>query len=165
MAKRKRASTQSTLLDRARSAIREAERRVPPDLRRQLERSIKDGQKTLQAALKEVQAQVNRTARQADLDKVLKRLDGMSRQVQQLARSAASAAAPRPATPKPSRRAPAKRKAATRKAAAPKRPTGAAAPRRAAAARRPTTRRSAPAPKPEPPSSGPEEVDSGDSSS
>lgn len=142
MAKRKRASTRSRLLDRAvkagRSAIHEAERRVPSDLRRQLERTIKDGQKTVQTTLKEVQAQVNRTAKQADLDKVLKRLDAVSKQVQEIARSASSRGAARPA-PKPARRRPAARKPATRQTAS----------RRTAAARRSSARRRGPAATPE----------------
>ena len=158
MATRKRASTRTKLLRRAvkagRSALREAERRVPPDLRRQLERTINDGQKAVHAALKDVQAQVNRTARQADLDKALKRLDGLSKQVQQLARSVsaratAQPAARKPATRKAAVRKPARRRATPRKAATPK-----AAPRRAAAARRPSTRGAA-SPRPVPPSPPP----------
>jgi hypothetical protein len=73
MAPRKRASTQSHLLKRAekfgRSALREAERRVPPDVRKQLERGFKDGQKTVQSAIQQLQKRLDRTARQADLDR------------------------------------------------------------------------------------------------
>jgi hypothetical protein len=97
MATRKRASSRSrrsSLVGRAvtagRKALREAESRVPPDIRRQLERSIKDGQKTLKIAIDQLQVQVRRTAKQADVEKALKRLEGLSRQVQQLARDAAS---------------------------------------------------------------------------
>jgi polyhydroxyalkanoate synthesis regulator phasin len=176
MAKRKRASTRSRFLNRAvkagRSAIREAERRVPPDLRKQLERTIKDGQKTVQSALKDVQAQIQRTAKQADVDKVLKRLDAVSKQVQQLARSASSGATARPATAKPARRTPATRERAPATAAPKKAAPSAAAPRRAAAARRPRVRPVAPPamsevmPAPPAPMPGPvpERVD-GDSSS
>src|SRR5487761_80702 len=96
MATRKRTPSRSRpsgLVDRAvragRMALREAESRVPSDVRRQLERSIKDGQKTLKAAIGQLQVQVRRTAKQADVEKALKRLDGLSRQVQELARAAA----------------------------------------------------------------------------
>ncbi|MHB8610936.1 MAG: hypothetical protein ACYDAL_00715 [Candidatus Dormibacteraceae bacterium] len=96
MATRKRTSSRSKpsgLVDRAvragKMALREAESRVPSDMRRQLERSIKDGQKTLKIAIDQLQVQVRRTAKQADVEKALKRLDGLSRQVQELARAAA----------------------------------------------------------------------------
>src|SRR5258707_15069163 len=131
MATRKRPTSRSRLLKRAvkagRSAFREAEKRVPPDVRKQVESRLKDGQKVVDSALKQFRAQLNRTARQADLDAALKRIDQLSRQVQELARSARSGAAP---AAKPARRAAAgaKRAAggATRKAAAGKK----AAPRR-----------------------------------
>src|ERR1700730_12734534 len=101
MATRKRASSRSRLIKRAvkagRSALRRAEKRVPPDLRKQIERSVEDGQKTVHAAIKRVQSQLDRTARQADLTKVLKRLEDLSKQVQQAARAAASRPAARPA--------------------------------------------------------------------
>src|ERR1700694_589437 len=101
MATKKRASTADQLLKRAvkagRQALRSAEKRVPPDLRKQIEKSVEDGQKTVHAAIKRVQSQLDRTARQADLDKVLKRLEAISKQVQEAARAAASrAAAPPP---------------------------------------------------------------------
>src|ERR1700681_3908727 len=97
MATKKRSSSRSRpvgLVDRAvrvgRKALREAESRVPSDVRRQLERSIKDGQKTLKTAIDQLQVQVRRTARQADVEKALKRLDGLSKQVQDMARAAAA---------------------------------------------------------------------------
>jgi transcription termination factor Rho len=140
-----------------RKALREAESRVPRDVRRQFERSIKDGQKTLTRAIDQLQAQVRRTAKQADVEKALKRLDGLSKQVQQLARGATSQGAAKPrrttrkasgttkrASTKKRRAAPARkptaRPAARRTAAAPP----ARAPRRAAA-----RRAAAPAPQPE----------------
>ena len=139
MATKKRASTRSQLLKRAvkagRLALRNAEKRVPPDLRKQIERSVEDGQKTVHAAIKRVQTQLNRTARQADLDKVLKRLEGLSKQVQQVARAAASGASAKPA-PKKAARKPATRKPATRKPTARR-----AAPRTAATPTRPAARR------------------------
>src|ERR1700693_2882815 len=109
MANRKRSSTRSKLLKRAvkagRSALRQAERRVPPDVRKQLERTIQDGQKTLHTAIKEVQKRLDRTARQADLDRAMKRLDGLSKQVRNLA----SGIAATPANRKPAARKPAAR--------------------------------------------------------
>jgi polyhydroxyalkanoate synthesis regulator phasin len=122
MAARKRASTRSKLLKRAvkagRSALREAERRVPPDVRKQLVRTIQDGQKNLHVAIKQVQARLDRTARQADLDRAMKRLEGLSNQVRNLAaRTAASATGAAPAARKPAPRKPAARKPAARKPA------------------------------------------------
>src|SRR6202171_6176776 len=129
MATRKRASSRSRpsgLVGRAgragRKALRQAESRVPPDVRRQVERSIKDGQKTLKTAIDQLQVQLRKTAKQADVEKALKRLEGLSKQVQQMARDAAargSARAPPPGTtakrhPKDA----AARKPATRKTSA-----------------------------------------------
>ncbi len=184
MATRKRTSSRSRpsgLVGRAvragRNALREAESRVPPDLRRQLERTVKDGQKTLKAAIDQLQAQVRSRAKQADVDKVLKRLDTLSKQVQQMAsgtssrgtRRAASttrrakAATPKRAARTTTRKAPVARKPATRKASTTT--TRRAAPRRA------STRRASSAPAasstPEPtsePSWMPESNDSGGTS-
>jgi DNA-binding protein HU-beta len=159
MAAKKRSARRSRpagLVDRAvrvgRKALREAESRVPSDLRRQLERSIKDGQKTLKTAIDQLQVQVRRTAKQADVEKALKRLEGLSKQVQQMAREAASrgttstrrAATTRRRATTTSKRT--TRKASTKKKTAPARKPAAArsaAPRRAPARRRP-------APEPEP---------------
>lgn len=146
MATRKRASTRSKLLKRAvkagRSALRQAERRVPPDLRKQLERTIQDGQKTLHIAIKQLQSRLDRTARQADLDRAMKRLEGLSKQVRNLAAgSIGSTTTARPARRKPATRKPAARKPAARKPAARK-----SAPKRAT--RRATS--NAPVPMPDP---------------
>lgn len=117
MAARKRASTRSKLLKRAlkagRSAIREANKRVPPDVRKQIDRTVQDGQKTFHAAIKQVQTRLDRTARQADLDRAMKRLDKLAKQVRKIAAGTAA-----PSTARPARRKPAIRKAATRKPAA-----------------------------------------------
>src|SRR5437773_2741507 len=63
MAKRKRGTRRSGIVGRAVSAgqraLREAEKRVPPDLRRQVERRIKDADKTARAAIKQLQAQAS----------------------------------------------------------------------------------------------------------
>ncbi|TMB99029.1 MAG: hypothetical protein E6J40_05030 [Chloroflexi bacterium] len=132
MAKKKRASSRSKFLNRAvkagRSYLREAERRLPPDVRRQIDRSIKDGQKTVEGAIKQLRTRLDRTANQVDLEKALKRLDGLSKQVQQLARSVSS----RPAATTTRR--------ATRRPAARRRTARAAAPK-AAASRATTTKR------------------------
>ncbi|HVS47967.1 MAG TPA: hypothetical protein VHJ99_03590 [Candidatus Dormibacteraeota bacterium] len=167
MAARKRASSrsrQSGLVGRAvsagRKAFHEAESRVPPDVRRQLERSIKDGQRTLKAAIDQLQVQVRRTAKQADVDKALKRLEGLTKQVQKLAIDAATRGAARASsttrsasstarrtTSTAKRRAAATRKSATRKAPARSSTTRRAAPSvgttRAAAPRRSPRRRPA----------------------
>jgi peptidoglycan hydrolase CwlO-like protein len=133
MATKKRASSRSRLLKRAvkagRSYLRQAERRLPPDVRKQIDRSIKDGQKTVEGALKQLRTRLDRTASQVDLEKALKRLDGLSKQVQAIARSATS----RPAAAKPARR-------TARRPAAPRRTTKAAAPKAAATAK-PATRK------------------------
>src|SRR6266851_4397046 len=75
-AKKRNASSRSKLLNRAvkvgRSYLRQAERRLPPDVRKQIERSIKDGQKTVEGAIKQLRTRVDRTARQADLERALK---------------------------------------------------------------------------------------------
>ena len=145
MATKKRASSRSRLLKRAvkagRSYLRQAERRLPPDVRKQIDRSIKDGQKTIEGALKQLRTRLDRTASQVDLEKALKRLDGLSKQVQAIARSATA----RPAAPTPTRRA-ARRPAASRptaRAAAPKAAAPAKAATRKAPARRTAPRRRA----------------------
>ena len=140
MATKKRASSRSRLLKRAvkagRSYLRQAERRLPPDVRKQIDRSIKDGQKTVEGAIKQLRTRLDRTASQVDLEKALKRLDGLSKQVQAIARSATT----RPAAATPARRAVRRPAARTRttKAAAPK-----AAPAKAATRKAPV-RRAAP---------------------
>jgi len=163
MATRKRTSSRSSrsgLVGRAvsagRNALREAESRVPPDIRRQLERTVKEGQKTLKTAIDQLQAQVRSRAKQADVDRALKRLENLSKQVQQMARAASSrgttsstARRAKSATTKRTARS-TTRKASTRKAATPKPATRKAsastsAPRRTAP-RRPSTRRATSAP-------------------
>jgi polyhydroxyalkanoate synthesis regulator phasin len=137
MAARKRASTQSKLLNRAvkagRSALRQAQRRLPPDVRKQIDRTVKEGQKTFHSAIKQVETRLDRTARQADLEKAMKRLDELSRQVRNMAAAAAAARTAPPASTT--------RKTATRKPATRKSPARPAATRKAPARRR-TTRTS-----------------------
>ena len=133
MAARKRSSTQSKLLNRAvkagKSALRQAKKRLPPDVRKQIDRTVKDGQKTIHTAIKQVETRLDRTARQADLEKAMKRLDALTKQVRNIASRVAAASAPTP-TARPVRK-PATRRAATRSAST----------RKAAPKRRPTRRR------------------------
>jgi hypothetical protein len=168
MAKRKRASRRSDLVGRAvsagRRALKEAESRVPPDLRKQLERRLKDADKTARVAIKQLQAQVKKASTRADVNSVLKRIDGLTRQARQVAQGTGTRAATtrRRATATTKRAAGRTKKAATSarrtvsRSRAPK-------PRAAAArtTRRAPARRSRPAPAsapstPETPSFSPE---------
>jgi polyhydroxyalkanoate synthesis regulator phasin len=149
MAARKRASTQSELLSRAvtagRSALRQAQRRLPPDVRKQIDRTVKEGQKTIHVAIKQVESRLDRTARQADLEKAMKRLDELTRQVRNMA-SAAAASATQARNPKAK---PATRRTPTRKAAPRRKAASAATVAKSTPARRParrTTRRARPTP-------------------
>jgi hypothetical protein len=144
MATKKRASSQSRLLNRAvkagRSYLRQAERRLPPEVRKQIDRSIKDGQKTVEGAIKQLRTRLDRTANQVDLERALKRLDGLSKQVQQLARVASS----RTTVATPARRTtrkPTARRAATKST---RKSTSSAAAPKPAATRKPAARRAAP---------------------
>src|SRR5216684_6650904 len=141
MATKKRASSRSRFLNRAvkagRSYLRQAEKRLPPGVRKQIDRSIKDGQKAFEGALKQLRSRVDRTASQVDLEKALNRLDALSKQVQQIARAASS----RPgASPKRTRRTATRKRVA---AAAPKAAASKAAAARPAPARRAAQRRRA----------------------
>src|SRR5690242_14335858 len=97
MATRKRTSRRTGLVGRAvsagRSALREAEKRIPPDLRRQLDRRLKDADKTARAAIKQLQAQVKKASTRADVNSVLKRIDDLTKQARQVARGSATRAA------------------------------------------------------------------------
>lgn len=152
MAARKRASTRSKLLNRAvkagRSALHQAQRRLPPDVRKQIEKTVKEGQKTIHTAIRKVETRLDRTARQKDLQKAMKRLDELSRQVRNMAAPASSAT---------TRTRPATRKATTRKATTPKASTRKASPRAArgtaTAKASPTRRRTRPTKRRDGPSS------------
>ncbi len=126
-----------------RKALRQAEKRIPPDLRRQIERGIKDGQKRFDATVKDVRTRVSKATAPGEIDRALKRFSGLSKQFEGLARtlSARAAAATRgtavrgtttrrTATPRatPAKRKPAARKPAARKPAARRSPRRAAAP-------------------------------------
>jgi hypothetical protein len=143
MAKRKRTTSRSGLVGRAvtagRKALKEAESRVPPDVRKQVERRIRDANKTVQAAIKEAQVQVRRARSRSDVTSFLKRLDGFTKQAKQLARGTSTK---RSTTRRaaPARKAATARKPATRKASPKKRPAA-----RAAATPRRRTARTTPA--------------------
>ena len=141
MAARKRASRQSKLLNRAvkagRSALRQAQRRLPPDVRKQIDKTVREGQKTIHIAIKQVETRLDRTARQADLEKAMKRLDQLSKQMRNLASAAAASASSRTAAARPATRKTATRKTAARKPTARKAATGKAAPARRTTKRTP----------------------------
>jgi len=168
MATRKRSSSRSSRSRAARSpigqavkvgrtALRQAEKRIPPDVRRQLERTLRDGQARFDKAFKEVRTRVTKAAGQADLDRARKNLEGLSKLVQetvgafaQRSRAAATTTARRSTRAATSARRTATRKAATtkravtRKASTTKRATTRkASTTRSAAARKPATRSAA----------------------
>ena len=156
MAKRKRASRQSGIVGRAvsagRQALREAEKRIPPDLRRQVQRRLKDADKTARAAIKQLEIQARKASTRSDVRNVLTRIDGLTKQARQAiqggrpsaattrrrvatrTRKAASKTATKRANTRASKtasRAPRKtvaKKASTRRAAAPRRRRAAAGP-------------------------------------
>lgn len=146
MGKRKRTSRRTGLVDRAvragRRALKEAESRVPPDLRRQVERRLKDADKTARAAIKQLQVQVQRATTRADVNSVLKRIDGLTKQARQIASGAGArttATRRRPAATTRRAASTRVRKAAPARRAAPTRKTStarASAPRRTPAPRR-----------------------------
>jgi len=130
-----------------RTALRQAEKRIPPDLRRQIERGIKDGQKRFDATVKDVRARVSKATAPGEIDRALKRFSGLSKQVEGLARtlSKRAAAATRGTAP---RRTTTTRRTATRRATTAKRKPAARKPAarkpvaRKPAARKPAARRS-----------------------
>lgn len=138
MPARRRPSSRSPLNEAVRagrSALKKAEKRIPPDLRRHIERSITDGQKRFDAAVKEIRTRVTKATAPGEIDRALKRFGDLSKQVESLARDLTARAAS--ATGRaPARRA-APRRAATRVRKAP-------AARRKPAAAVPTPRKPAP---------------------
>ena len=144
MATRKRKARQSGLVGRAvsagRRAWKEAEGRIPPDLRRQLDRRLKDADKTARAAIKQLQTQVQRASTRADVNSVLKRIDGLTKQARQIASGTAPRAttSSRATTTRRRTASTTKRAAATKTRRAPASTKRAATTRRAAPARRPS---------------------------
>jgi hypothetical protein len=153
MATRKRTSSRSRI-DRAvkagRTALRQAERRIPPDVRKQLERTVKDGQVRFDRTFKELRTRVTKAAGQADLDRARKNLESLRKQVEDMVRAFAQRSRVPAGTTarRTTRTAPSGRRTATRKTASTPRTTTrkAAAARKstATAARKTTTRRTAP---------------------
>src|SRR5215472_1451604 len=128
MAKRKRATRQTGIIDRAvsagRRALREAEKRVPPDLRRQLQRQLKDADKMARAAISQLQIQARKASTRADVNSVLRRIDGLTKQARQIALGASARTSSKPAAkrkPAATRKAAPSRTKTTRRAAAPRR--------------------------------------------
>lgn len=94
MAARKRKSARSRrtgfvgrAMSAGRMALREAESRVPTDLRREVERRLHDADKAARAAIKTLQTQVKKASTRADVNSVLKRIDGLAKQARQIART------------------------------------------------------------------------------
>ena len=79
---------------------------MPPDLRRQVDRRLKDADKMARAAIKQLQVQINRASSRADVNSVLKRIDGLTKQARQITRATG-----------PGRGAPAKRAATAKRPA------------------------------------------------
>ncbi|HEV2217826.1 MAG TPA: hypothetical protein VGV88_09650 [Candidatus Dormibacteraeota bacterium] len=113
-----------------RKALRQAEKRIPTDLRRQINRSIADGQKTFNAVLKDIRTRVSKATAPGEMDRALRRFGDLSKQVEGLARNLTARAAS--ATGTASARRPATRRTAARPAAKPR-----------ATARKPATRKTA----------------------
>ena len=148
---RKRTQSRSRINQAVRAgkkALRSAEKRIPPDLRRQIDRSIKDGQKRFDAVVKDVRTRVSKANAPDEINRALKRFGDFSKQVEGLARSltARTASATKSSSSRrttSTRRTATRKPASTRKAAAPKKPAAARKPatRKAAATRKPATRR------------------------
>ena len=153
MATRKRTSSRSSgarinqAVKAGRTALRQAEKRIPPDVRRQLEKTIRDGQVRFDKAVKDVRTRVTKAAGQADLDRARKNLEGLSKQVQDMVRAFAqrSRGAATPTAKRTTARRTAPRKAATKPRASTRKATTTRKPAaRKTAPRRATTRRREP---------------------
>ena len=154
MATRKRATRRSGLVGRAvsagRQALKEAESRIPPDLRKRVDRGIKDADKAARAAIKQLQVQVKRASTRADVNSVLKRIDGLTRQARQIARATGPAKPARPrrrtaattrkSTARTTKAASSARRRATSTASRTSAGSSGSRPRRTTARRRPTRR-------------------------
>lgn len=147
MGKRKRASSRGrelfdSVASAGRSALKEAQRHVPPDLWQQIEKRLRI-----------IQVQMARTASQADLTRLSRRIDELARRLDQIAKEGTTGA-PRPrraasgaaAPSRPRQRTPA---AGAKTTGSPRSSTGSARP----APRRTRTRKPPPAPPTPPPAS------------
>src|SRR5262252_3412946 len=64
----------------AEAFVKDLQKRLPPDLVKQVERAVDQSQKTMQTGLKAIQDQLKTTARQADIDRLTKRVDALAKQ-------------------------------------------------------------------------------------
>lgn len=69
-----------------------AELTMPADLRRELERRVKEANNTAKAAIKRMQAQIKKAGAPTDASSVLKRLDQLNEQVREMVRRSGSSA-------------------------------------------------------------------------
>lgn len=122
-----------------RKALLSAEKRIPPDLRRQIDRSIKDGQKRFDAVVKDVRSRVSKANAPEEINRALKRFGDFSKQVEGLARSL-TARTQSATSGRSARRTTATRRTATRKPASTRKAT---ATRKSTTARKPATRKAA----------------------
>src|SRR5258707_14278026 len=70
----------------SRKALRQAEKRIPPDLRRQIERGMKDGQTRFDATVKDVPTRGNKATAPGEMARAPKRFSGLTKQCEGLAR-------------------------------------------------------------------------------
>jgi len=148
MGKTKRRDTSETkppdsLIDQVRTvaegAYKDLQKRLPADLGRQVEKTVGQGQKTVQTGLKVIRAQLKNTAKRSDVDKLTRRLDVLAKDVERLVTSVAKAAGARP----PSRPAAKPAALSAAKPAAKKAPTARAIANRSAAKAKPAARSAA----------------------
>src|SRR3984893_4229281 len=87
----------------AEGAVKDLQKRLPPELVKQVERSLERGQKAVEGSLKQVQTRLNRTASQTDVDRLTRRIDDLTRQVNRLIGAArgSSASTTQTARPRP----------------------------------------------------------------
>src|ERR1700738_1037600 len=97
----------ANLVDQARhaseGAVKDLQKRLPPELVKQVVASLERDQKAVKASLKQVQTRLNRTASQTDVDRLTRRIDDLTRQVNRLigaARGSSRSATPTAAAPR-----------------------------------------------------------------
>src|SRR5262245_65727396 len=75
------------LIDQGLGFVKDLQKRLPPDLVKQVEKAVGQGQKTVQGSLQAIQAQLKNTAKQSDVDRLTKRIDALARHVEQIGRA------------------------------------------------------------------------------
>ena len=80
----------------AESAARDLQKRIPPDVLRELEKRVGQGQRTIQASLKQLETRLNRTASRQDVDRLTRRIDDLAKQVSRLLSARSASGAPSP---------------------------------------------------------------------